>query len=521
MSRSPAFFRTDGSTLCGFVWLVCVMAATLYPFDFTVDILGPAGRATFGVDPRQLTDVGDNLFNVMLFLPLGALVQAQQLRRRLALAGGTLVLAGFLGLLISSVVEYLQAYLPGRASSVVDIASNTAGALIGAIGYRLAGTLVAWMRSQESLAVLAGIMLAYTMLALVISAFLQLQTRLSNWSDEYPLLVGNERTGDRPWRGRIVAFELTDAATPQGAVRAFSTGGSLVLPGERLAAFDFAGDPPYRDAAGLVPSLEWTGKQESLSGEGVTLKGAAWLRTSGPAPAIAEGVRQSNAFTLLVRCATGEMNQTGPARILSNSSDTGHRNFTLGQTGNAMVFRLRTPHTGPNGDRPELVMPDVFSSHEPRQILVTYDGAVLLATVAGAGHVSRMELSPGSSLVASPLSDVVTSYFNLSAGVVQADVLGAYKLAYIAGLSLFAGGLVGLLRKARSQRRNACLLWALMTAPLLEGTLTLASGRPFDWDNLAVNFVVGILVSLTGVLAISLMVTGVQSVPRGRAQVFG
>jgi outer membrane protein assembly factor BamB len=54
-----------------------------------------------------------------------------------------------------------------------------------------------------------------------------------------------------------------------------------------------------------------------------------------------------------VAFTTDDARQTGPARILTFSSDPYHRNFTLGQEGDRVVFRLRTPETGENGMNPE------------------------------------------------------------------------------------------------------------------------------------------------------------------------
>ena len=106
------------------------------------------------------------------------------------------------------------------------------------------------LRAATSSAMLAGLIGGFLVVALLISGTLQARTRLSNWDPEYPLLIGNEQTGDRPWRGRLFALEITDAATPAASVRRFSAGEPVVLPGAPIAAFDFNGSPPYKDASG-------------------------------------------------------------------------------------------------------------------------------------------------------------------------------------------------------------------------------------------------------------------------------
>ena len=89
------------------------------------------------------------------------------------------------------------------------------------------------LRAATSSAMLAGLIGGFLVVALLISGTLQAGTRLSNWDSAYPLLIGNEQTGDRPWRGRVFALEITDAATPAASVRRFSAGESVVLPGRR------------------------------------------------------------------------------------------------------------------------------------------------------------------------------------------------------------------------------------------------------------------------------------------------
>ena len=156
--------------------------------------------------------------------------------------------------------------MPTRDSSLIDVLANAIGSLLGVAADRRWGTpaagRLARVRAATSSAVLAGVVGGFLIVALLLSATLQARTRLSNWNPEYPLLIGNEHTGDRPWRGRVFALDITDAATPAASVRRFSAGESVVMPGTRIAAFDFDGGPPYKDASGNLPDLEWTERPE-------------------------------------------------------------------------------------------------------------------------------------------------------------------------------------------------------------------------------------------------------------------
>ncbi|MCK9997360.1 MAG: hypothetical protein KAH56_13885 [Candidatus Krumholzibacteria bacterium] len=108
---------------------------------------------------------------------------------------------------------------------------------------------------------------------------------------------------------------------------------------------------------------------------------------AGPFDQQTEKLLQAGKFTLSVVVQTGDTSQTGPGRIISLSVDPLHRNFTLGQEGPDLVFRLRTPFTGLNGSDPALIVPGVFSEVQKRQIVVTYDGAVL-TVYPGRGEAS-------------------------------------------------------------------------------------------------------------------------------------
>ena len=64
--------------------------------------------------------------NVIGFMPLGFLLAWKQKRSRIALA----LMIGFA---LSLTIELIQPLIPGRDSSIVDLASNSTGALLGAV----------------------------------------------------------------------------------------------------------------------------------------------------------------------------------------------------------------------------------------------------------------------------------------------------------------------------------------------------------------------------------------------------
>jgi VanZ family protein len=488
------------------VWLLCIIAGTLAPYDFGAAPTGQGGALHAFATGSYEQDPMHFAFNLLMFVPLGALLHHEARRRAVSLPV-VMLLAGTAGLLISSAVEYAQVFLPSRDSSLIDVLANTTGALIGVTADITWGGLVeasvSRLRTRTSSAVLVGLMTGLLAVALLLSGALQRRTQLSNWSLEYPLLIGNERTGDRPWRGRVFALTMTDAAMPLASVRRFSEGESVVLPGSPIAQFDLTGAAPYRDSAGYLPNLEWTERQDTSIDAGVELP-RPWLHSEGTAAALVRRLGKTNAFTLRVRCVTDDPDQQGPARVVSNSASPLLRNFTMGQQGGDLVFRLRTPSTGVNGYPLEVSVPDVFSDLRPHEILVTYDGATLLVAMANSDRVSRTALMPGpTAALAIPFLDV------------KPAELPMYELAYVAALSLVPAVLVAVFGHTRRHRYLLGAGWGLAFAVLLEATLVGVSGRAFDWKNVAITAAVAaVVLTLVG---LALVPADVPSRPPARA----
>ncbi len=75
--------------------------------------------------------------------------------------------------------------------------------------------------------------------------------------------------------------------------------------------------------------------------------------TSGePATKLFNNLTPTNEITMEAWVTPSNTTQSGPARIMSYSVDTGNRNFTMGQDADSYQIRLRTPVTGNNGINP-------------------------------------------------------------------------------------------------------------------------------------------------------------------------
>lgn len=128
-----------------------------------------------------------------------------------------------------------------------------------------------------------------------------------------------------------------------------------------LAPFDF--HFPF-----LSNDLRWLSETNGLQ-----IKSTAGIRSPSSADKLYDAMVSGDGITIEVRAAPEDIDQKGPARIVSYSRDKFLRNFTLGQDHNALVMRLRTTKTDLNGKSPELRLDDVFHSDDPQHIVVTYD----------------------------------------------------------------------------------------------------------------------------------------------------
>ncbi len=465
--------------------LLLVLAVTLFPYHFAVDQeAGGFSLLSLVPSPKGPIRLIDVVNNVLLYAPLGlglaCLAQRRRMRRLSALA---LVLAVTAGL--SFTVEVLQVFIPSRYSSLLDVLANATGGLLGFLCFHLWGREVLRYRSalEErirpflSIKILMASLFAYGALAFLLSIALQRATNLSNWDSSFPLLIGNERMGDRPWRGHIYRLEMANRAIPQEAVNMLSKKGLFASSGVSLiASYHFEGADRYPDLAGQLPELSWKGEAPN-GGEagGVFLTGSSWLETVNPAASLAQKIQETNQFTLRVVCAAANTAQTGPARIVSFSGDLNHRNFTLAQEGQDLVFRLRTPLTGKNGTDPQLVVPHIFATTGPRKLVITYDGAELLLFVDGLRHPDSLELGPGAALFG--------HFLRLDSYDLWGCKLVYYGLVFVPLGCLWAA-IAG--RQEGEYVSKTCTLGAgvLLPSVLLEIVLVSVSNRSINSENL-------------------------------------
>jgi hypothetical protein len=277
----------------------------------------------------------------------------------IALGGSSLLRTFFFGLSLSTAAEVLQIGYVDRIPSASDIASNTCGALVG---YLVA---ILWLRATgfdpKSLRI-PRLLAAAGIPAAICGAILLVDhpTRadFSNWSPTFHLAVGNELTGDRPWDGTISEFKIYPFAMAPSQI-------------DDLARQAAHAENTALPTGGLVPPAD----SEAAYGRSL-LSGEEELRFHNVLVA-------QNQLTVLVFMQTSNLEQSGPARILTYSQDPGNRNFTLGQIHDTLTFRLRTPASGANGANPALYSGPVLSLDHPAFVAAVYDGRISRLYVDG------------------------------------------------------------------------------------------------------------------------------------------
>jgi glycopeptide antibiotics resistance protein len=113
-----------------------VIVAVLLLWPHHVDGIIPASLQLLHLTPHQYAvafDVTEAVSNVILFVPIGFLVNAWLRRPWLTI---------LFGLVFSAACEFAQSFLPGRDADINDVICNTIGAGIGAL------LAVLWYRAR-------------------------------------------------------------------------------------------------------------------------------------------------------------------------------------------------------------------------------------------------------------------------------------------------------------------------------------------------------------------------------------
>lgn len=471
---SKIFFWRD-------IWIVIfsilvVLVATLFPFNFYFHEINSFSEIIGNFN--NLSSFQDQVNNVFLFMPLGFGIASlfQKFRVKFIVQLLVVLLAGAS---LSTFVEVLQIFLPSRMPTPADIVNNTIGGFLGFIIYysgfstKLSYNLLKLENQyQHSQTKITGLFIGYILLAFIISIFWQGTANLSNWILEYPLVIGNEPTGDRPWDGYVSQIQIADRAISQQEVsRSFADKNYLLkLENTILGSYSLDSEntveDKYQDTTGQLPPLLWNTKPlENTLDKNLVVSKNNWLKTLAPVKSINERINKTSEFTIITTLGTAKIDQTGPARIISISRNPTHRNFSLGQENNSLDIRLRTPITGENGADVKLTIPSVFTDNKQHRFIITYSQATLQV------YIDKLQNA--------------YSFNLLNLMPIQQKIF--YSAFTFIPLGLCLAIVTSVAKRRRTFYRLLLTSGVILPALILESVLVSEGGKSISWKNLLLS----------------------------------
>ena len=372
-------------------YIIFLIVLTLSPFEFSSFWL----EKLLSYDPERILRfvlhmrMMDIMGNIVLFIPFGYLLSLllprsknEKILKRLR----TPVIAGGL---LSGLIEMAQLFLP-RTTSILDLGLNMTGTILGysVVTRWLLRETFYWRRMNERVKRFTHILIVSLYgVAFIILVFLPAGLNdLENWDESFPMIVGNEGTLDRPWEGEVFHIAIyRKALRNRGIQTLFYSGWSNPnLEARRelglVALYTFVegvGDTVH-DYSGFGEPLNLVGGNirwlENM--KGVYIREGELLKSPKRSEKIVRALGETCQMTIEVWIRTGNLVQSGPSRIVSISCNPDWRNFTLGQSGRDIHFRVRTPLTGLNGSRIHLKARSVLEDRGIHHLVATFHRGV-------------------------------------------------------------------------------------------------------------------------------------------------
>jgi hypothetical protein len=276
--------------------------------------------------------------------------------------------------------------------------SNTLGAGVGFLINHLVGRSIAkhiggavsGIDNRKRILFLCLSYAGYLGFVMLLSVSLYYALVFNDWNWDYPLIVGNEPRGTRPWVGTLYRFAIAEGAITEREVEQSFGRDSLVLSPPAVMACDyvFDGAPPFRDRVGRAPALESEGREPfPAEAQGVALAEARWLATAKPATDLSASIFYNpEGFTIYLRLRPGALGQIVHGRIFCIGSDAPRINLALTQEERELCLRLRTMTTGYGGYNPIIAIGDIFPDTLEHSVILTYKQLQLNVY---ADHVTR------------------------------------------------------------------------------------------------------------------------------------
>lgn len=491
-AKNPGFESSSWSNRILLLALAGILFLTLFPFRFTLQGKLPPGSTPFllgaGEKPDGLLDI---FLNVLLFIPFGFGV-AEKLIERGWSRKQSFLTTWIAGSFLSYVIEFLQLYIPTRDSGWEDVFTNGSGAAVGALFFISWGTLIVAhlakidaRRDSLTLRRVVVILAIYFGLWFGLSAALQTETHLSDWSSQSQLYVGGEpQSGiSTAWKGTVSQIQFWDNPVPDREARAVTTGEMPGVPSTGLlVSYDFSSPVDLKDKLAFLPELSWTPRPPTVAeSRGLTFDGRSWLTSKVPVSNLIEAFQKTNQFTVRVVCTPAETAPSGQ-RIISIAQPNGVADLALRQEGVNLAFWIRNPLSAGHAQL-AWIIPNTLIGGESRDILFSYDGSYLSLYIDGRRYPHVYVLGPGTRL-----AEFVRR--------IKPAELEGYDYIYAALIFIPAGALLGI-AATRSGAKNIpgyliVTVAALLPPWLFERILSYVSHRPVFLKSIALDMVLAV-----------------------------
>jgi len=372
--------NTSKTTVGLIIYFIYLGALTLNPFEFSIApfrqwlILGIAEKtATIFV-----FNITDFLLNILLFIPLGALLfYHTSQKNRPANIKIILHIIG-LGALISFGIEFAQLF-SDRTASFFDILANTLGTGAGILvfqSFKPANTNRNPNIIRTGVLFLTAFYLFYHLLPAQLNNLLV-------WDDTFEILIGDEANDSRPWEGEISLAAIYGEALTRENVAALSLDNTTeqrknldCIALWNFTKIDTSFIPDLINGPGKIDLYpDNTIEPTADSARIVIQPGSAFRNRSFPYKIVYEA-QDTRCFSIEAKFKVHNLAQTGPARIITFSNGKDKRNFTLGQSGKKIHFRVRTPLTGANGSAVCLVSSQLLTKDQDIHLVATFNNGI-------------------------------------------------------------------------------------------------------------------------------------------------
>ncbi len=366
------------------VYLLYILILTLKPFHFSWDYFFQHFKFEQGILMGLFSQLKlfDIVLNILFFIPYGILTGLLARFRNLPKEKAIKKIILY-SLIVSTLAETCQLFSI-RSSSLFDVLMNVLGGFIGGLwSFQInlqRSNFIKFIlnRGSRFIRTMAWIYLSFLIITFSLPFWLN---HLANWNENFHLILGNEATGDRPWAGTFYKVAIYDRMLTETEILQcyYQHCPNTVRP-HLLALYCFDKDSGefIPDLSPLKPGLDLKIYEQQATKwlpktKGLTISSGGYLKSENPAIKIARYLKKSNQFSVEILFEPENLTQTGPARIITFSGSTDERNFTLGQVGQNLNFRVRTPLTGLNGSKIDLFVEQPVLKMEKQHIMAVYN----------------------------------------------------------------------------------------------------------------------------------------------------